>query len=162
VKYAPLVTGVNFTGQGRQPVTSNEQSYVRGKMNHRLRVKMCLCILFLALAGSSFGTEEGLWGRNPFLTREEIASLQKKETSLLSTISKKLPLTQWEVKSIVISGSDKVAVINDYILTVGDYIGDEKVLEINQASVVLGGKKGKTVIKLKQPSISIRTDRKIR
>jgi len=131
-------------------------------MNHRLRVKMCLCILFLALAGSSFGTEEGLWGRNPFLTREEIASLQKKETPLPSTVFRESPIPQWKLKSIMISGSDKVAIINDYILTVGDYIGDEKILEINQASVVLGGKRGKTVIKLKQPLIPIRTDKKVR
>jgi len=131
-------------------------------MNWGLRVSIGLCILFLGLASDSFGMNKGLWGRNPFLTREEIASLQKKKARPPSPLSAKAPVRQWELKSVMISGPDRVAVINDYIVAVGDYIGDEKVLAINRDGVVLGGKRGKTVIKLKQPSVSIRTEEKLR
>jgi len=131
-------------------------------MNCGLRVSMCLCILFLGLVSDSFGMDKALWGRNPFLTGEEIASLRKKKARPPSTVSPKAPIPQWKLKSIMISGSDKTAIINDHIVAVGDSLGDEKVLEINRDGVVLGGKRGKTVIKLKQPSVSIRTIEKLR
>lgn len=131
-------------------------------MNWRLSTSIGLCILSFCLVSDSFGMDKALWGRNPFLTREEIASLRKKKAPPPSHVSTKAPVPQWEVKSIMISGSNKVAIINDHIVAVGDFLGGEKVLAINRDSVVLGGKRGKTVIKLKQPSVSIRTVEKIR
>jgi len=128
-------------------------------MNWGLSVSIGLCILFLSLARDSFGMNKGLWGRNPFLTREEIASLRKKKAP---PPSPKAPIPQWELKSVMISGPDRVAIIDDHIVAVGDSLGDEKVLAINRDAVVLGGKRGKTVIKLKQPSVSIGTEEKLR
>ncbi len=125
-----------------------------------VRNVLCLCILFIALTGSSFGIDidRGLWGRNPFLTREEIASIQGKT----APVTNKTPIPQWDLKSILISGTDRVAIIDDYIVTVGDYIRGMKVLKINRSDVVLGGKLGNTVIRLKQPSIPIETGKGIR
>jgi hypothetical protein len=109
--------------------------------------------LLFTSQGSSFGLNEVVWGRNPFLTREEIRSLQKKETTPMPSTSPVFP--QWEVKSILISGSSKVATVNDHIVTVGDFLGEEKVLEINEDSVVLSRDGKRRVIKQKQPSIHI-------
>ncbi len=123
-----------------------------------VRNALCLCILFIVLAGNSFGIDRGLWGRNPFLTREEIASIQGRA----APVTNKPLIPQWDLKSILISGTDRVAIINDYIVTVGDYIRGMKVLKINRSDVVLGGKLGNTVIRLKQPSIPIETGKGVR
>lgn len=131
-------------------------------MNCGLRLSIALCILFLVLVTDSYGMDNVQWGRNPFLTRDEIASLGKKDARPLSPVSTKAPTPHWELKSIIISGPEKVAIINGRIVTVGDSLGNQKVLEINPNGVILGGKGGKTVIKLKQPSLSIKTVKKPR
>lgn len=97
--------------------------------------------------------EAGVWGRNPFLTQEEIASLQKKEPP--PPIPETVAPPVWEVKSILISGSSRVATINDSIVTVGDFVGEERVLEIQEDRVVLGREGKKWVIRVKQPAIPI-------
>jgi hypothetical protein len=133
----------------------------KGYMNSDLGIEeraFWLCILFLALTGSSFGIEQGLWGRNPFLTRKEIASIQEKAVP----VSNNATIPHWDLKSILISGPDRVAIIDDYIVTVGDYIRGMKVIKINRSNVVLSGNLGKTILRLKQPSIPIETEKKIR
>ena len=116
---------------------------------------LCLCAFAsLCLCASvSYGLDEGIWGRNPFLTKEEISSLQKRETTSMPSTSPGFP--HWEVKSILISGSSKIATINEHIVTVGDFLGEERVLEINEDSVVLGRDGKRRVIKPRQPSIHI-------
>ena len=115
---------------------------------------LCLCI-FVPL---SLGLDEGIWGRNPFLTREEVNSLRKKETSPTSGVVS-LPLfLQWEVKSIFTSGSSRVATVNDHIVKVGDFLGEEMILEIREDSVVLGGKGRRRVLRQRQPSVLIKVE----
>ena len=120
------------------------------------RKALCLCAFatLCLCTSASYGLDEGIWGRNPFLSKEEIRSLQKKETISMPSISPRCP--HWEVKSILISGSSKIATINEHIVTVGDFLGEEKVLEINEDSVVLGRDGKRRVIKPRQPSIHIR------
>ena len=116
---------------------------------------LCLCI-FVPL---SLGLDEGIWGRNPFLTREEVNSLRKKETLPTPPTSGIIsPFPQWEVKSIFTSGSSRVATVNDHIVKVGDFLGEEMILEIREDSVVLGGKGRRRVLRQRQPSVLIKVE----
>jgi len=143
-------------------MVKNKRQEVRGKGQGAKRKKIvALCIfvpLFLALLNSSFGMDQVPWKRNPFLTREEMNSLRKKETSPTSGVVS-LPLfPQWEVKSIFTSGSSRVATVNDHIVKVGDFLGEEMVLEIREDSVVLGSKGKRRVLRQRQPSIPIKVE----
>jgi len=133
----------------------------RGKGTETQRHKVILIIFLCAFAplclcaSVSYGLDEVPWGRNPFLTRKEISSLQEKESLSLPPDSRKILLPRWEVKAILISGSSRVVTINDRIMTVGDFLNEERILEINEDSVVLGKNGKRRVLKQRQPSIPI-------
>ncbi|MFA4916735.1 MAG: hypothetical protein WC560_08705 [Syntrophales bacterium] len=87
--------------------------------------------------------------------------LQKKgispESSVLGGVS--LPVfPQWEVKSIITSGSSRVATVNDHIVKAGDFLGEEMIMEIRQDSVVLGRKGKRRVLRQRQPSVLIKVE----
>jgi len=67
------------------------------------------------------------------------------------------PLT---VKAILISDRIRLASIDRYIVTVGDSIGDEKVLEIKPDSVVLGKGDEKRTLLLSQSPIRLTVEEK--
>lgn len=136
---------------------------------HRGRKLMSLCIfaslglcIFVPL---SLGLDEVPWRRNPFLTREEMNSLQKKGTSTVPSAVPSAPgvislpvFPQWEVKSIFTSGSSRVATVNDHIVKVGDFLGEEMIMEIREDSVVLGSKGKGRVLRQRQSSILIKVE----
>lgn len=104
------------------------------------------------------GIEKDIWGRNPFLTRAEIASIQgEKEGDGKSpqAIPQIAIPESWEVKTIMITDSSKLATINGQIVTIGDLVGGKEVLEINEDSVILGKDEKEWVIKPPQPFIHI-------
>ena len=118
---------------------------------------LCLCI-FVPL---SLGLDKVPWRRNPFLTREEMNSLQKKGASTVPSASGVISLPvfpQWEVKSIFTSGSSRIATVNDHIVKVGDFLGEEMILEIREDSVVLGSKGKGRVLRQRQSSILIKVE----
>ncbi len=129
-------------------------------------------LVWLFIWGAAFGMEEdkrastilhedGVWGRNPFLTRAEIESLQKKEVEPeqepSKPVSKPIISKAWEVKSIMITDSSRVAIINNHIVTVGDFVGEVEVLEINEESVIMGIGERKWFVMPRQPSVFIKT-----
>lgn len=137
------------------------------KMKPELKVKtqrlrtffLCaFCVLLCLCDSVSFGMDEGLWGRNPFLTVEEISLLQKKGALLPDP--RKILLPTWEVQAVLISNSSKVVIVNDHILTIGDFLGDERILEIKEDGIVLGKNGKKRVIKQRQPFIPIEVKEK--
>ncbi len=86
----------------------------------------------------------GKWGRNPFLTADEIRSLSrrpKKRATVTAGIPRVLP--DLSVTSILISGDEGIAVINGEFYTVGDVIpatGDRVVAIMpDQVLVEVGG-----------------------
>ncbi len=122
-------------------------------------VSLCLCA-FVPLC-LSFGLDQVPWKRNPFLTREEMNSLQKKGTSTVPSAPGVISLPvfpHWEVKSIFTSGSSRVATVNDHIVKVGDFLGEEMILEIREDSVVLGSKGKGRVLRQRQSSILIKVE----
>ena len=72
------------------------------------------------------GTGEPVhWGRNPFLTPEEEATGGRPGTKGL------------DVKTIIVGEDKSVATLGRYTVSVGEKIGEEKVVEIRRDAVVL-------------------------
>ena len=141
---------------------------MKGTEAKRMKINTTLCLyisvpLLFVLLNSSFGLDQVPWKRNPFLTREEMNSLQKKGHSTVPSASAVISLPvfpQWEVKSIFTSGSSRVATVNDHIVKAGDFLGEEMVLEIKEDSVVLGSKGKRRVLRQRQPSVLIKVEEK--
>lgn len=95
------------------------------------------------------------------MTKEELNPLRKKEVPTTPSASGVISLPvfpQWEVKSIVTSGSSRVATVNDHIVKVGDFLGEERVLEIKEDSVVLGSKGKRRVLRQRLSSVLIKVE----
>ncbi len=101
------------------------------------------------------------WGRNPFLTPEEIVSIREGKVQPRSVLREELPhleelpLPLYRISTILISDSRKIAIIGSTIVTVGDWVGQEKVFEINQNNVVLGKDGRKRVLYVRESSVPL-------
>ena len=99
----------------------------------------------------------GAWGRDPFLTAGEIQGMTGKE--VVDVEQRVLAPVELTVSSVLISGQQAVAIINNDIYTVGDFIADtgEVVLGINREGVLLEGPQGQRLIQLKQSKIPLKS-----
>lgn len=86
--------------------------------------------------------QSALWGRNPFLTEEEIRG--EKPTSV-----------DLQVKAIITGKPRPVAMVNGHTVVVGEKVGDETVSEILPDAVVLEKEGQKRVLRTSEPFISI-------
>lgn len=97
------------------------------------------------------------WGRNPFLTPAEIKQIQASKNSSFEKESEPVrPLPEYVVTSILISGAQKVAVIDGKIVSPGDTIGKEIVKEISPDGVELAMEGNLRMIKLRQSRVKIK------
>jgi hypothetical protein len=116
---------------------------------------------------------EGRYERNPFFlpsgvhlhsmskgksSLETKEAVQKRETKSLD-IPAEIPPAPLRVKAILISNRIRLAVIDRYILTVGDAIKDEKVLEIEPDRVILGKGDQKRTLLLSQSHLPIMVEK---
>jgi len=99
----------------------------------------------------------GAWGRDPFLTAGEIRGMTGIE--VVETEQRVLAPVELTVSSVLISGQQAVAIINNDIYTVGDFIADtgDVVLGINREGVLLEGPQGQRLIQLKQSKIPLKS-----
>ncbi|MBI3301771.1 MAG: hypothetical protein HYZ72_06800 [Deltaproteobacteria bacterium] len=91
------------------------------------------------------------WGRNPFLTPEEVASLKG-----VKLPAAKEPSPPIAIKSIIIQGSSRVAAIDDSIVTEGEMVGEERVVEIRENGVRLARGDEVRFVEVPKPSFSRR------
>jgi hypothetical protein len=101
---------------------------------------------------------EGL--RDPFIFPSGVHLLSKKDTptvtrSGLSTMEIKPSPLPLKVNAILISDHIRLASIDRYIVTVGDSIHDEKVLEIRNDRVILGKGDNKRTLLLSQSPVQL-------
>jgi len=107
-------------------------------------------------------------GRDPFVLPSGIHLLSNKETTMgMKGISSKLadnssnilpsPL---KVKAILVSDRIRLALIDRHIVTVGDSIQDEKVLEIKTDRVILGKGDQKRTLLLSQSPVLLTIEEK--
>jgi hypothetical protein len=101
------------------------------------------------------------WGRNPFLTADEIAALDAPEEPALVPIEvpEEAPPQppappSHELKGIVANQEGSVAVIDSRVVRVGDRIGAETVREIRMRSIVLESENGTREISLKTNALN--------
>lgn len=103
----------------------------------------------------------GQWGRDPFLTPGEIRGMAGAEVTEaeLRRPAALTDLTELTLSSVLISGKQAVAIINDDIYTVGDFIADtgEVVLGISREGVLVEGPAGQRLIQLKQSNIPLKS-----
>ena len=103
-------------------------------------------------------SQEG--GRDPFLLPPGVHLLSKTEGP--SGVKGLLPKTEtdWGVKAILIADHIRLALIDRHIVTVGDSIRDEKVLEIKTDRVILGKGDQKRTLLLSQSPVSLTVEEK--
>lgn len=87
------------------------------------------------------------WGRNPFLTPEEVASLKG-----VKLPTAKEPPPPIAIKSIIIQGYNRVAAIDDLIVTEGEMVGEEMVVEIRENGVMLARGDEMRFVEVPEPS----------
>jgi len=100
-------------------------------------------------------------GRNPFVLPPGVRLLSEKEPTLGKFENKPIdiPPLPLKIKAILISDHIRLASIDRYIVTVGDLIYDERVLEIKADQVVLGKGDKKRTIFLDQSPIKLTVER---
>lgn len=107
-------------------------------------------------------------GRDPFLLPSGVHLLSKIDTTsggkgiLLKTEDKSNDILppSLKVKAILISDHIRLALIDRYIVTVGDSIRDEKVLEIKTDRVILGKGDQKKTLLLSQSPVLLTVEEK--
>lgn len=95
-------------------------------------------------------------GRDPFSLPSGVYLLSKAK---IAPVTNALSHPQ-RVKAILISDYVRLALIDRYIVTVGDSINGEKILEIKPNQVILGKGKKKRILPLYQSPFSIKVEGK--
>ena len=94
----------------------------------------------------------GQWGRNPFLTADEEAALLNR-AGFQKVAGPEFPTL--EVKTILISEGTRMALIDGHIVTEGDLIGAERVVEIRPRAVVLRRGKSIRTVEMEFPAVRV-------
>ncbi len=98
----------------------------------------------------------GEWGRNPFLTLDELYQPKGKKVTKKS-VAKEMSPQDLHLSSILMSGKDGVAVINGEFYLVGDVLPmtGETSAAITNDGVVLEGAKGRKLLSIAQSDIPL-------
>ena len=88
--------------------------------------------------------EDSQWGRNPFLTEAETIKPVVSGEAVVPT-----------VRAIIMGRPKPVATIDGRVVTVGEKVGDEKVVEIREDSVVLEIGGDRRTLKIAESSVAI-------
>jgi hypothetical protein len=100
------------------------------------------------------------WGRDPFYSPYQVAV---ETPSPPEKVAKPKPARvqqgpQYRLSTILISGSNRLAVIDDRVYAVGDDIGREKISLITLDHVVLTGAYGERLLNVPQPQTQIKVE----
>jgi hypothetical protein len=100
------------------------------------------------------------FGRDPFSLPSRVHLLSKSQTPSVSkrefsTKEIKPTLSPLKVNAILISNYIRLASIDRHIVTIGDMIQDEKILEIKEDRVILGKGDKERTLRLSQSPIQL-------
>lgn len=116
-------------------------------------LKVVLILIFVINAELSFAQIHR--ERDPFALPADIHPLSKGETS---TVTKKEESKGGRVKAILISRHIRLALVDRSIVTIGDSINDEKVVEIRPDHVILKKEGKKRTLFLHQSAIPLKVE----
>lgn len=77
------------------------------------------------------------WSRDPFFTAEEEQALRAPKVAKAPPPPPPAPLPSYTVKAVVISDSAKIATIDGRLVSEGEMLGEERVVEIQPEGVIL-------------------------
>ena len=99
------------------------------------------------------------WGRDPFESPYRIVQVSEPsgENAQGETAEEVRPLPR--LTAVLISGSSRLAVIDDQVVGVGDRVNGERVLRISLDRVVLGGRGGSQVLRVPRPRTRVTSQR---
>ncbi len=99
------------------------------------------------------------WGRDPFALPRWVKIQEERETRPTKTTQPKRrresDKQQYKVSTILITGSNRLAVINDRVYAVGDKIGDEEISKITLDHIVLTDNSRERVLRVPQPETQV-------
>lgn len=99
------------------------------------------------------------WGRDPFALPPWVEEMEEGATQPVETArSQPEPgggKPSYKLSTILISGSNRLAVIDDRVYAVGDKIGGEEISEITLDKVVLMDDSGERVLTVPQPQTQV-------
>ena len=99
----------------------------------------------------------GGWGRDPFYSpyqaAEETATTPQKVARPRQESETKGP--QYKLSTVLVSGSKRLAVIDDRVYAEGDEIGGETISSITLDHVVLNGASGERLLEVPQPKTKV-------
>ena len=102
----------------------------------------------------------GDWGRDPFYSpyhsARETATPSEKVARAKPESVKQGP--QYKLSTILVSGTKRLAVINDRVYAVGDEIGAEKIAAITLDHVELTGAYGDRLLEVTQPQTKVKVE----
>jgi hypothetical protein len=87
------------------------------------------------------------WGRNPFLTEEEV---------------KQVGVERLRVNTIIVGPPKAVAIVDGRAVMVGDKIHDEKIVEIRPNAVILEREGKKKILELDETTLSVAVEERKR
>ena len=97
------------------------------------------------------------WGRDPFYSPYQVAeetSVSPKKAARPRPEGRKGE-PEYKLSTILISGTNRLAVIDDRVYGVGDQIGEEKISSITLDHVVLTGVQGERVLEVPRPQTTV-------
>ncbi len=77
------------------------------------------------------------WDRDPFFTAQEEQALRAPKVASAPVQRASAPLPSYTVKAVIISDSAKVATIDGRLVSEGEMLGEERVVEIQPDGVIL-------------------------
>ena len=80
---------------------------------------------------------ESAWRRDPFLTTQEEQALLTPKAAPVKPKEAPAPLPSYTLKAVLISDGEKVATLNSSVVSEGEQIGEERVVEIRPDRVIL-------------------------
>jgi hypothetical protein len=98
------------------------------------------------------------WGRDPFETPYQFQVEDTKTPADKGGRPGSQPVSEgqeYKLSTVLISGTNRLAVIDDRVYGVGDQIGEEKISSITLDHVVLTGVQGERVLEVPQPQTKV-------
>jgi hypothetical protein len=100
--------------------------------------------------------DAGDWGRDPFALSDYLVRLRKAPAEPVRGQPEQMSAgPSLEVRAVLVGASQQVAVVDDRVVQVGDWIEGNRVVKISLEQVVLDGSAGRRVLPVPGPKAAV-------